>query len=191
MPDWQEILGRDGPAVWRTAYRLLGNSADADECFQEAFLDALKLSRRVEVRCWRGLLQRMVAARAVDRLRRNRRQGDSQRMADWNAVRDSGPSPLQAAENAELTESLRAALAQVAPKQAEVFCLYGLEGWSYQEIARHLTMSTDAVGVLLHRARKRLRQLLLTSAPTDALGREGNDPATGRGPSNAPKKESS
>ena len=27
MPDWPTILSRDGPAVWRTAYRLLGNRA--------------------------------------------------------------------------------------------------------------------------------------------------------------------
>jgi DNA-directed RNA polymerase specialized sigma24 family protein len=38
MPDWDEILSPDGPAVWRTAYRIVGNRADADECFQEAFL---------------------------------------------------------------------------------------------------------------------------------------------------------
>ena len=36
MPDWQELMNRDGKAVWQTAYRLLGNRADADECFQEA-----------------------------------------------------------------------------------------------------------------------------------------------------------
>ena len=40
MPDWQEILSQDGPSAWRTAYRLLGNRADADECFQEACLAA-------------------------------------------------------------------------------------------------------------------------------------------------------
>ena len=40
MPDRQEIVSRDGDAVWRTAYRYLGNRADADECFQEAFLAA-------------------------------------------------------------------------------------------------------------------------------------------------------
>ena len=40
MPDWREILSRDGPAAWRTAYRLLGNRADADECFQEACMAA-------------------------------------------------------------------------------------------------------------------------------------------------------
>src|SRR5438445_557444 len=69
MPDWPTILSRDGPAAWRTAYRLLGHRADADECFQDACLAALEVSRRQPVRHWRALLQRLAAARAVDRLR--------------------------------------------------------------------------------------------------------------------------
>jgi RNA polymerase sigma-70 factor, ECF subfamily len=55
MPDWQEILSRDGGAVWQTAYRYVGNRADADECFQEAFLAAFELSRRQEIQNWRAL----------------------------------------------------------------------------------------------------------------------------------------
>jgi RNA polymerase sigma-70 factor (ECF subfamily) len=159
MPDWQAILDRDGPAVWRTAYRLLGNRADADECFQEAFLAALEVSRREPVAHWRALLQRLAAARAVDRLRRRGRR-PSEPVADWDAVAGAAPPPSQSAEDAELAEQLRVALARLPPRQAEVFCLHCLEEWSYQDIARQLGVSTVAVGVLLHRARKQLRELL-------------------------------
>jgi RNA polymerase sigma-70 factor (ECF subfamily) len=158
MPDWQEILRRDGPVAWRTAYRLLGNRADADECLQEAFLAALDLSRRAPVRNWRALLQRLAAARAVDRLRKRWRTFGGQ-VADWDAVPGPAPSPSQEVEDAELAERLREALAGIPPRQAEGFCLYQ-EGWTYQEMARELGVSTDAVGVLLHRARKQLRTLL-------------------------------
>jgi RNA polymerase sigma-70 factor (ECF subfamily) len=164
MPDWQEIIDRDGAAVWRTAYRLLGNRADADECFQEALLAALEISRREPVQHWRALLQRLAAARAVDRLRHRRRQGVHQPVNDWDLVRDPAVPPEQIAEDAELSERLRAALARLPAKQAEVFCLQALEGWSYQEIARHMKISIDAVGVLLHRARQRLRKQLEVSA---------------------------
>jgi RNA polymerase sigma-70 factor (ECF subfamily) len=190
MPDWQEILDRDGRAVWRTAYRVLGNRADADECFQEAFLAALEFSRREEVTHWRAFLLRLVTARAVDRLRLRRRQAARRQAAAWEALPDHGPTPPQTAEEAELAERLRAALAHVPPKQAEVFCLHGLEGWSYQEIARHLAVSTDAVGVLLHRARKRLRGLLSASSPANASGTGERGPMSGRGPSPTPKEES-
>ena len=46
MTDWEGIVRDEGPAVWRTAQRLLGNAADADECFQETFAAAVELVRR-------------------------------------------------------------------------------------------------------------------------------------------------
>jgi RNA polymerase sigma-70 factor (ECF subfamily) len=177
MPDWQDILTRDGPAVWRTAYRLLGNRADADECFQEACLAALEVSRRQPVRHWRALLQRLASARAMDRLRRRYRHDPGPPVEDWDAVRGPAPPPSQGAEDAELAGQLRNALARLPPRQAEVFCLHCLEEWSYQEIARHLELSIDAVGVLLHRARRQLRQLLAALDLSDA---PAPDPASRR-----------
>jgi RNA polymerase sigma factor (sigma-70 family) len=166
MPDWDEIVRRDGPAAWRSAYRLTGNTADADECLQEALVVAVGIARREEVRCWRALLQRLASARALDRLRRRKRRGPFEVVADWGAIRGSMPSPDESAEEAELAARLREALGRIPPKQAEAFCLYALEGWSYAEVAEHLGASTDAVGVLLHRARGRLRGLLASSCPS-------------------------
>ena len=186
MPDWREIIDRDGGAVWQTAYRLLGNRADADECFQEALLAALEVSRREEVRNWRALLQRLATARAVDRLRHSRRQGIRHRVDDWDAVCGPAPQPAQVVEDAELSERLRAALACLPPKQAEVFSLNALEGWSYAEVAQHMKISIDSVGVLLHRARQRLRPLLeLSDKPPPSARRV---PAAGDVPVN-PRKE--
>jgi RNA polymerase sigma-70 factor (ECF subfamily) len=186
MPDWAEIIERDGGAVWRTAYRLLGHRADADECFQEVFLAALEVSRREAVRDWGALLRRLVSARAMDRLRRRYRQGDSRPVADWDALPGSSPLPSQSAEDAELTGSLRAALAALPPSQAEAFLLHHLEGWSYREIAGHLTISVDAVGVLLHRARRRLRELLESSAEAPRVA--GRRPTPRPGPASFPEE---
>jgi RNA polymerase sigma-70 factor (ECF subfamily) len=160
MPDWPAILDEHGSCVWRTAYRIVGNRADADECFQEAFLAALTLSRREPIANWRALLQRLAATRAIDRVRQCRRRGAQENVSDWNDVAGRGQAPHQAAEDQELIARLREVLGQIPPKQAEVFCLYSLEGWNYQEIADQLAISTDSVGVLLHRARARLRKLL-------------------------------
>jgi RNA polymerase sigma-70 factor (ECF subfamily) len=164
--DWEGILERDGPAVWRTAWRVLGNRADADEVFQETFVAALACSAAAgnAVRDWRALLQRLATARAIDRLRqRVRRRGREDPLPcgeDDPRLASHEPMPSQSAENAELSSKLRAALAHIPPRQAEVFCLFHLDGWSYPEIAEHLAISTDVVGVWLHRARGRLRELL-------------------------------
>lgn len=160
MSDWNRIVSREGPAVWRTAYRLLGNHADAEECFQETFLAALRLSGVEPLRDERAVLQRLTVARAMDRLRqRYRRRGREQTLA-WESHPDAGASPGEQAEAAELSSRLRDALSELPPRQAEAFCLFCLEGWTYEQIGGHLGCTIDNVGVLLHRARAALRQRL-------------------------------
>jgi RNA polymerase sigma-70 factor (ECF subfamily) len=160
MPDWQVILSRDGPAAWRTAYRLLGNRDDADECFQEACLAALDISRRQPVHNWQGLLVRLAALRSVDRLRVNRRARLEKSSGSLEQFHDTALPPNRLAEDAELADELREALGLIPARQAEVFCLHCLEDWTYQEVAGHLAISIDSVGVLLFRARSHLRKLL-------------------------------
>jgi len=192
MPDWQEILSRDGPAAWRTAYRLLGNRADADECFQEAYLAALKVSRREVVQNWRGLLQRAAVARSVDRLRARKRARLQTAASGLGQVRDDSPSPPQDAEGAELASELRRALGRIPPKQAEAFCLHCIEDCSYQEIAESLRISIDAVGVLIHRARQHLRELLAGSHASWAEVKSGAEviTKTGAAPASLRKEHS-
>jgi RNA polymerase sigma factor (sigma-70 family) len=45
-------------------------------------------------------------------------------------------------------------------RQSEVFCLHQLGDWRYQQIADELGMSAGAVGVMLHRTREKLQELL-------------------------------
>ena len=160
MIDWEGIVSRDGPAVWRTAYRLLGNRADADECFQETFLAALSFSRRSIVDSWGALLHRLATARAIDRLRQRQRRNTRQEMVDFDSVNGHEPEPYQNAQAGELSQRLQIALGRLPQRQAEVFCLHALEGWKHDEIAKHMAITADAVGVLLHRARAKLRELL-------------------------------
>src|SRR4051812_1898591 len=123
MMDWDGIVRDHGPAVWRTAHRLLGNRADADECFQETFVDAVEFTRRKiqPVREWRALLVRLATARAVDRLRQRIRRtsretsGDTiERLPDLHL--DSRPHDR--AQQAEMSARLREALTHLPPKQA-------------------------------------------------------------------------
>ncbi len=170
VTDWRAIVDCHGRMVWETAYRLLGNHADAADCFQDTFLSALAVSRREPVRSWPRLLHRLATARALDRLRqRLRRARRSGEVADWAAVAAGNPTPVQAAQASELRAKLRRALAQLPRKQADVFCLRCLQQMSYQDIADELGMKTNAVGVLLHRARSRLRELLDSPAPDEEI----------------------
>lgn len=70
MIDWQIIIKEHGPVVWQTAYRLLGNHADAADCFQETFVSALEFCQHQRVRNFSALLARLATTRAIDQLRR-------------------------------------------------------------------------------------------------------------------------
>ena len=168
MDNWQDLVVQYGPLVWKTAYRLLTHQADAADCFQETFLSALEVTRRQEVRHWPGLLQRLATARALDALRRRVRQAD--RLApstNCDALPSRDPDPLQQAQAAELAEQLRQALSMLPARQAELFCLREISGLSYEEIAAQADLSVDAVGVILHRTRVRLRDLLKSTCPDE------------------------
>ena len=170
MLDWHSIVNDNRQRVWRTVYRLLGNEADAADCFQETFISALLLSRRQEVRNWPALLQRMATSRALDRLRQRIRQnGYCQTVPEWSAVSSLQPGPDQKALASELSERLRLALTQLPAKQAQVFSLRFLEDLSYRQIAQQMKIKDDAVGVLLHRARSQLRQLLASELAQNEL----------------------
>lgn len=157
--DWQDVCKQYGPLVWTVAYRLLGNSADASDCFQDSFLTAFKLSEQQKVRDVKALLTRVATQRAIDLLRRN--QAARQAVLRYPQQKpEISVSPEQLAQRTELSERLREALAQLNPDEAEAFCLKHLNDFSYRQIAGQLNRNENAVGVLIFRAKEKLQKML-------------------------------
>ena len=103
----------------------------------------------------------LATRRATDRLRRRYRERSRFRSicADIKASAATD-CPIQEAIATELMDRVRAGMAKLTPKQAEVFWLSCVEGLSHQEICMQLRISLVEVRVLLHRARSRLRKTL-------------------------------
>jgi RNA polymerase sigma-70 factor, ECF subfamily len=167
MTNWDAIVASDGPMVWRTLWRLLANRSDVEECFQETFLAALTLSHRETVECWPAVLCSLATARGMDRLRKRYRRGDRGQncdcgSADGRLAEEASPDagPVEQAVASELSARLRAALAQLPEKQAEVFYLHALCGWSHREVGQWMATTENAVAVMIHRVRQRLREML-------------------------------
>ena len=159
--NWQQILADYGPAVWRTVRCLLGNEADARDCYQTVFLEVFQFSREEQVEDWAKLLKRIARMRALDLLRqRYRRAAHVDSAATTEEAMSRLPSPENELEAAEAADRLRACLALLSQQQAEVFVMRYVEQLSYDQIAERTGSNRNAVGVMLNRARKQLRRLL-------------------------------
>ena len=111
-----------------------------------------------------ALLVNLATSRAIDQLRRRfRKPRFCANKADLAAVPSSNPGPAQQLQTQELAVKLREALAQLPQQEAEVFCLRCLNDMSYRQIAKELGIKSKTTGVLLHRARRKLRDFLEVS----------------------------
>ena len=115
--------------------------------------------------CDRRSEELVVRCVRCDRLReRNRRNERESPGAVPDSLPDRAADPVQEAESDELANRLRIALAQLPPREAEVFTLRFVEDMSYRKIGSTLGLKANAVGVLLHQARERLRGMLADRA---------------------------
>ena len=161
MTDWETVVSQQVGIVRDTVYRLVGNHADAWDCIQETFLEAVKIDRREPVRNWPALLRHLATARALDLLRVRYRQRDRHSPAgDPGQAISREANPSSQAEASELGERLRLAVGRLPRRQAEVFCLSCFEQMTSEEVGEQVGISPTAARMLLCRARRRLERLL-------------------------------
>ena len=158
-PDWDSIIREYGHDVFGTAYRILGHADDAEDVVQEVFLEAHGMRSPDKVRSWKAVLKRMAGFRAIDRLRR--RYPEQPGTFTEPTDRHNGPQDTLAAM--ELQARLRAALARIPAQQATVFCLKYFEGFGTEQICEATAMSATGVTTALHKAKRRLQELMRES----------------------------
>ncbi len=147
-----------GALVYRAAYRILGDAGLAEDVQQDVFLHLLERPPR-DVVSWPAYLTASSVRRAIDRQRRQKRWW--RLLPSWRA---SLPESAASAEDTQLADEcarrLRKELGELAPREAQCFSLRYLEGMAVDEIARVLSITSNATHVTLHRARRRLEARL-------------------------------
>jgi RNA polymerase sigma-70 factor (ECF subfamily) len=130
----------------RLVERELHDHHDAEDVVQTAFLDAQRALERGTIphnpRAWLAA----IALNAARRLRRRRL--DAEPLEDFAVQEASGMSEI------------RAALTNLPTEQRAAVLYRDVLGLSYGETAEQMGRSVNAVTMLLHRGRKRLRQTL-------------------------------
>ena len=139
--------------VYRYAYAVLGNHADAEDVTQTTFVNALRaLERGEEPRNATNWL--LVIAHNI--VRQRWRQAAA-RPTEVELVHDVPDTPEE--DDVELDGLVRA-LQRIPPSQREALVMRELEGRSYQEISELLGLTTSALETLLFRARRSLAEEL-------------------------------
>lgn len=146
--------------VFRTAQRITGSAADAEDVLQNVFLRLIKgqedydLSRNPE-----AYLSRAAINASLDLLR-SRTRSKTVGLDDVNteSLASGFRNPEAAHADSELQALVRQAVARLGKTAGEMFVLRYYEGFDNKEIAVLLNTSPLVVGVVLHRARTKLRK---------------------------------
>ena len=139
--------------VFRTAYRITGNAADAEDVSQIVFLRLFRREQDAQVLENEESYLRRAAINAGLDVIRSRGSDRTVELPDLPAE-PAGDDPR------ELRQALGRALAHLKPRPAEIFALRFLEGFSNAQIAHMLGISQVLVAVIVHRTRQQLRKEL-------------------------------
>lgn len=161
---FEELIRQYEKKVYTLCFRMCGNSEDAEEAAQDAFL-AL----------WRGIdrfrqesslstwIYRLATNACIDTLRRRKKQSGSVSLDDEelfvDAV-DTSPQPQETVEHREAQKLLQEGLSSLPEEYRKVLILREIEGLSYTEIAESASIELGTVKSRISRGRSLLRNFL-------------------------------
>jgi RNA polymerase sigma-70 factor (ECF subfamily) len=166
---FEEIMDKYERKIFNMIYRMTGNYDDAVDLTQETFLKVYKSLRsfRGEANIYTWIYQialnlcrtKMAQDRRMKVISLDQEieteEGEMER-----EIPDDSMTPEQVWEAKNIQEAVQKAIERLPLPYREVIILHDLQGFSYGEIANMLGTNEQAVRVRLHRARKRLKELL-------------------------------
>lgn len=167
-------IDEHGAMVYRLAYRVLGNQADAEDAAQEVFIKLLRARRSTatQVTDERGWL----AVTALN-LARNLRRGEhnrKRREAAWAVQSLQLRSGQSIAPDGEIWRSV-----DTLPDELKVpLLLHYQEGFKYREIAQALRCPEGTVATRIANAKERIRSSLARNGAAENHGSNRTSPTS-------------
>ncbi len=160
------LVRRHERAIFGLCYRLLGNSDDARDAAQEAFVRAYgSLERYDGAQPFAPWALRIARNHCIDLLRRRAPTvsldapiGDSDDTA--HDVPDGTPRADEQLDSARTTRALEIAIAALPENYRSAVTLFHVQGLAYKDIAQVMNVPIGTVMTWLHRARAQLREQL-------------------------------
>jgi RNA polymerase sigma-70 factor (ECF subfamily) len=151
VDEFAEIYETNKARIYSTAYRMLGNSADAEDVVQDVFIKAYRkldtFEGRSQLSTW---LYRITINRCLDVLRKRKRQQTAPLDEAMGAV----------AKQSNLMKLIEGMTPSLPPGYRTVFVLHDIQGLKHFEIAKLLHITEGACKSQLHKARLMMRKKL-------------------------------
>ena len=157
-PAYDTLVRRYVRRAMAVARRLLGNTEDAEDLVQDAFIRALDRIHTFDNRrafgpwFFRLLVNTGLNARKARALRTTE--------PEQPEAESGEPGPHQRLESKEIRERFIAALESLPPRQRMIVSMFEVDGLSTADIARTLGISEETVRWHHHQARRTLRRTL-------------------------------
>ncbi len=176
-PAFDQLITRYQRQAMAVSYRLLGNTNDAMEVTQDAFLKAYRsLDSLQKADAFGGWLMRIVSNLSLN-YRRSRKVRSQLPLDDMFGSGDASPNvaaggggmsewmlrddnPLHALESREMGAKLQEALQQLPEKQRMAILLFTIERMPQKQVAEALECSVEAVKWHVFQGRKKLKEML-------------------------------
>jgi RNA polymerase sigma factor (sigma-70 family) len=165
-PTWDEVVREHADRVYRLAFRLSGNRADAEDLTQETFVRVFRSLSQYSPGTFEGWLHRITTNLFLDMVRRRSRiRFDALPEDAGDRLAGADPGPEQSYDEMHLDPEIQAALDALPPDFRVAVVLCDLEQLSYEEIAATLDIKVGTVRSRIHRGRVLLRDALAHRAP--------------------------
>jgi RNA polymerase sigma-70 factor, ECF subfamily len=167
--EFEDVVSQSLPALYRRAYRFVGDPHDAEDAVQDALLSAYKhldqFKGNAKMATW---LTSIVTNSALTQLRRRPRQphvslderlDEEQDYCVSDRLADTTPSPENECIHSELFGHLMEFVAELTPSLRRVIQLRHFDGLTTGEAAQMLGVAEGTVKAQVSRARSKLRQM--------------------------------
>lgn len=168
-----ELVDRYQKVVLNAVFKFIGNRALAEELTQDVFVRifraAASYERLAKFDTWLYRIVFNLCANAAEYGRRRRalsldRPAEAADEAAGRAAPEppepDGETPLERLERDETRHQVREAIGRLPPQQRAALIMSRYQNMPYEEVARALDTSVEAVKSLLFRARENLRERL-------------------------------
>jgi RNA polymerase sigma-70 factor (ECF subfamily) len=181
IESFPELVRRYERVLYNFGLKMCGEVRDAEDVVQDTFLNVFRYLKgfRFETK-FKNWLYRIAISTCVKKRRKSKFAPDRELSIDDFLPRDEAAvekqtpgwarRPLDQLLNEELGHALKKGILELPEKYRVVLVLRDIEGFSTEESAQILNLSTTNIKVRLHRARLFLREKLATFYSDDKKG---------------------